>query len=556
MRVAFFGDITGAAGLDHLCSRLGEFRRREAIDLVIVNADNSAITGPHPMGGSGTTLHHVNRLKAAGADIVTLGSHAFDGPEANLVHALPWVVRAMNAGADRPGRGWVELAVNREPLLFVNLCVTDIGNAPSDPWEAWQSLPTRERVIVHAVGNPHDVRVFGHAVDGSVDVVFGTLGHEASRHDHRLPRGTMLVTDVGMVGPNAGIGGFSPEWAVSAFTGAAPDPQPYALLGGDMVCDGVVATLGAGPLNRLERVPEDLGANGSAPMVAEPEQRGDDRTYLRIGLIADPHVDLDPPKEVRWHNPYRLKESPELFARAFERCRQEGADLVVVLGDLSDRGDAAAFERVLQEAEALGCWAWLLPGNHDVGDGGKRLREMTQGRSSGLVSQGPFSGQRLAGGIQLAALDLEASDEPWVAQSRGSLAPMLAGDELRCLFAHYPLVPTAAEVRRAGFKHAGDLRDFAEVHAAVMRCPMPQIVFSGHLHLRGEWVRDNVLAIACGPLIEAPHEIAIVDLAKVDGLWTIARRCISIRAFDEEVLPVLCGTAGSWVYTSRGWQAA
>lgn len=554
MRVAFFGDVTGAAGLDYLCERLRAFRDRERIDLVVVNADNSAITGPHPMGGSGTTLHHVNRLRAAGADIVTTGSHGLDGPEVDLVHALPFVARSLNVSPDRPGRGMIVVDRHGEALTFLNLCVTDIGNAPSDAWEAWQGLALDGRVVLHLVGNPHDVRVFAHAVDGTLDAVFGTLGHEASRHDYVLPGGTLLVTDVGMVGPKAGIGGFSAEWAVSSVTSERAGVAPYHLLSGELICDAVVADLGAPSGRSLERVPRDLGIPALAAAVARRETATDDRTLLRIGLIADPHVDLNPPGAQSWHNPYRLEESATMLDQAFARCRTEGVDLIVVLGDLSDRGDAPAFARVIETAAAQGCWTYLLSGNHDIADGGVRLRQMVADAGAPLVTQGPFVGQRLAGSVTLCAVDIEASSNPWVGQLRAPLAGTAQEGDLRCIFSHYPLIPLDELLQEGGFRHPGDLADFAEVHASLMRGAGPQLVFSGHLHVRGEWVLGHTLNIGCGALIEPPHDVTIVDLDRIDGRFSVARRSVSIRGYDVERVPILTSERRSWSVEGGIWR--
>ena len=87
IRVLFVGDVVGPAPVDWLASRLPAMRAEHRVDLAIVDAENCAADGASMTGAA------VERLLAAGADVITGGHHAFEGPEADAVLAHPAVLR-------------------------------------------------------------------------------------------------------------------------------------------------------------------------------------------------------------------------------------------------------------------------------------------------------------------------------------------------------------------------------------------------------------------------------------------------------------------------------
>ena len=75
MRLMFLGDVVGRAGRDAVCQRLPELREQLKPDIVVVNGENAA-------HGFGITEDIFKGLREVGADVVTLGNHAFDQREA------------------------------------------------------------------------------------------------------------------------------------------------------------------------------------------------------------------------------------------------------------------------------------------------------------------------------------------------------------------------------------------------------------------------------------------------------------------------------------------
>ena len=69
MKMLFVGDVVGTAGIEILERRLYKLKRDLAIDLTIINGENSAV-------GNGVNRASYQRLIRLGADVVTGGNHS------------------------------------------------------------------------------------------------------------------------------------------------------------------------------------------------------------------------------------------------------------------------------------------------------------------------------------------------------------------------------------------------------------------------------------------------------------------------------------------------
>ncbi len=75
MKILFLGDVMGRAGRRAVTERLKQLREDWRLDFVVVNAENAT-------SGAGLTAAHAKAiLEAGGADVITLGDHAFDQRE-------------------------------------------------------------------------------------------------------------------------------------------------------------------------------------------------------------------------------------------------------------------------------------------------------------------------------------------------------------------------------------------------------------------------------------------------------------------------------------------
>src|ERR1700761_4225042 len=99
MRILFLGDVLGRAGRETVGARLPGLRQELRADLVVVNAENAS-------HGFGLAPDMARLLFGAGADVITLGNHAWDRKEIiPFIANTPRLLRALNFPPGTPGAG-------------------------------------------------------------------------------------------------------------------------------------------------------------------------------------------------------------------------------------------------------------------------------------------------------------------------------------------------------------------------------------------------------------------------------------------------------------------
>src|SRR5688572_6501813 len=100
MRILLIGDIVGKPGERIVTRALAGLRKRESLDLVIANAENSA-------DGSGLAPSIYRKLVAAGLDAITLGDHIYRRSEIkSVLESSNNIVKPANYPAKAPGKTW------------------------------------------------------------------------------------------------------------------------------------------------------------------------------------------------------------------------------------------------------------------------------------------------------------------------------------------------------------------------------------------------------------------------------------------------------------------
>jgi 2',3'-cyclic-nucleotide 2'-phosphodiesterase len=231
MKILFVGDIVADLGVTHALDRIMELRSSLRLDLVIANAENSASNG---LGMSPRVLE----MLRPHVDVFTGGNHSWDHPEATTVLSDPRVLRPANMEPGTPGNGTVQLQIADELVSVLNVIDADAMSPSSGspkvtatPYQAFIAADLQGTVIVDYHGNDvYGKQTFAHAVDGRVAAVLGTHTHEPTLRLHRLPRGTALVTEVGMTGAQGGVMGFCPEqWITGIQQGKSLHDLPIPL---------------------------------------------------------------------------------------------------------------------------------------------------------------------------------------------------------------------------------------------------------------------------------------------------------------------------------------
>jgi metallophosphoesterase (TIGR00282 family) len=225
MRLLFLGDVVGRAGRDAITERLPGLIARYALDFVVVNGENAS-------HGRGLTEPHFGDLRAAGADAVTLGDHAFDQRDTlTYIAREGTLIRPINLPAGTPGRGSAMIeGRNGAQVLVINALGRVFMDPMDDPFRAVEAAvaaaPLGEQadaiVVDFHTEATSEIQAMGHFLDGRVTLVVGTHTHIPTS-DHRiLKAGTALMADAGMCGDYDSIIGVDPEEPLNRFlTGVA-----------------------------------------------------------------------------------------------------------------------------------------------------------------------------------------------------------------------------------------------------------------------------------------------------------------------------------------------
>ena len=203
MRILFVGDVVGRAGRTAIAEYLPGMVRDWALDLVVVNGENSA-------GGFGITEAIYQEFLDAGADAVTLGNHAWDQREALVfIERAPKLVRPANFPKGTPGRGAALVDTkNGKRALVINAIGRVFMTPFDDPFATLnrelEACPLREAadaIVVDFHGEAtSEKQGIGFFCDGRASLVVGTHTHVPTADHQILTGGTAYMTDAGMTG--------------------------------------------------------------------------------------------------------------------------------------------------------------------------------------------------------------------------------------------------------------------------------------------------------------------------------------------------------------------
>jgi hypothetical protein len=228
MRILFLGDVMGRAGRKAVVERLPSLRAEWRLDFVVVNAENAS-------GGMGLTPEHARLLLGAGADVLTLGDHAFDQKEMlGFIEGEPRVLRPLNFARGAPGRGArvFDAPGGRKVLVAQVLGQVFMKRPFDDPFSAVDAtlrahprggLVQASLIDVHAEATSEKMGL-GHFCDGRASVVVGTHTHVPTADAQVLPGGTAYLSDAGMCGDYDSVIGMEKEEPMRRFvTGMGRD---------------------------------------------------------------------------------------------------------------------------------------------------------------------------------------------------------------------------------------------------------------------------------------------------------------------------------------------
>jgi metallophosphoesterase (TIGR00282 family) len=242
MRVLFVGDVVGSPGLELLKKGLASLKRDEALDLIIVNAENAS-------HGSGLTPRDYRHVRAAGADVVTLGDHIYKKQEITdiLAAGTEPICKPANFPRSAPGRDFILVEKAGVTVAVISLLGRTYMRPVDCPYEAVDrvlaEIGTQARVIlidIHAEATA-DKYLLLHHVKGRVSAVFGTHTHVQTADEQILPEGTAFLCDAGMTGPYESVLGRRVDRVLRTATTFLPSSFDVAT--GDVRLAGVIVDI-------------------------------------------------------------------------------------------------------------------------------------------------------------------------------------------------------------------------------------------------------------------------------------------------------------------------
>jgi len=222
MDILFVGDVVGSPGREMIKEYLPVLKRKYRPHITIVNGENAA-------GGRGITEQIYKQFLESGANVVTLGNHAWDNKDIfEFIDTAKYLVRPANFPENTPGNGLVFIKMNSIEVAVINLQGRTFMPPLDCPFNKADELieiaKKRTNIIFvdfHAEATS-EKQAMGWYLDGKVSSVIGTHTHVQTSDNRILPNGTAYMTDVGMTGPYDGILGMEKEAVMKKFLTALP----------------------------------------------------------------------------------------------------------------------------------------------------------------------------------------------------------------------------------------------------------------------------------------------------------------------------------------------
>jgi len=226
MKILFLGDVMGRAGRAAITTHLPRLRADWKLDFVVVNGENAT-------SGMGLSGDHAKLILDAGADVVTLGDHAFDQKDMlTFIEKEQRIIRPINYSKAAPGVGArVFSAPNGRKVLVAQVLGQVFMKRPfDDPFSALDGLlrqypmggqVSASLVDVHCEATSEKMAA-GHFCDGRASIVVGTHTHVPTADAMILPGGTAYQTDAGMCGDYDSVIGMQKEEPLRRFVTGMP----------------------------------------------------------------------------------------------------------------------------------------------------------------------------------------------------------------------------------------------------------------------------------------------------------------------------------------------
>ena len=238
MKILAVGDLIGSAGIRKLKSVLPELRKKEGIDFVIVNGENSA-------EGMGITEKNFKDILEEKVDVITMGNHTWGKKDIFKFIDHPKLIRPANYTKGIVGKGYNIYSCKDKKIAVINLIGrVDMNVLSENPFvivkEIIENIQKEVDIIIidfHAEATAEKIAL-GYYLDGKVTAIFGTHTHVQTADEKILPNGTGYITDIGMTGPEHSVIGMDIKASIKRFETTLP--ERYRIADGKSIFNGVV----------------------------------------------------------------------------------------------------------------------------------------------------------------------------------------------------------------------------------------------------------------------------------------------------------------------------
>lgn len=223
MKILVIGDIVGQSGVDKVKNILPNLKKKENIDFVIANGENSA-------DGMGITSKIFKDLLVAGVNVVTMGNHTWGKKDIFNIIDNKNLIRPANYPKDVVGNGYGIYECNQKKIAVINLIGRASMNVLSEnPFvvvtDIINEIKDKADIIIvdfHAEATAEKIAM-GYYLDGKVTLLFGTHTHVATADETILENGTAYITDIGMTGPKKSVIGMEVDASIKRFVTTLPE---------------------------------------------------------------------------------------------------------------------------------------------------------------------------------------------------------------------------------------------------------------------------------------------------------------------------------------------
>ena len=139
MKILAIGDVVGKHSVDHLKNKLWDLRNDLKADFVVVNGENASDI-------YGIDENEAKTLLSAGADVITLGNHAFGRKSIfAMLSDSESIIRPANYPPLAPGGGYTVINICGWRILCINVMGTAFMESLACPFATVDKILDREK---------------------------------------------------------------------------------------------------------------------------------------------------------------------------------------------------------------------------------------------------------------------------------------------------------------------------------------------------------------------------------------------------------------------------